>query len=185
MAILRSLRLVQLLLLTVFALALSAAQPSMAGGPDQLDFYMYIAVQNNSNLNNPIKTYTAVQSAQPPSPQNNSFGIIHTFDNLIFTAPDLNSTQLGRVQGWYGDVGQNVLTLFLVQTFTWSDGVYNGTFSLLGVDVANDPVKYDPIVGGTGDFAYARGIAQQSLVSTGTVNFETVSWFHYIINFKY
>nr|AOS49625.1 hypothetical protein [Davallia tyermanii] len=178
-----------MLLCTLCALSLSslsAPQPALAAsGPDHLDFYMYIAVQNNSNLDNPNVTFTAVQSAQPLSTQPNSFGIIHTFDNPLTSAADLNSTQLGHVQGWYGDVGQNLLTLFLAQTFTWNDGTYNGTFSLLGVDVASDAVKFAPIVGGTGDFAYVRGVAQQSLVSTATVNMETVSWFFYAIDFVY
>eukprot|EP00250_Pteridium_aquilinum_P004575 c14782_g1_i1 orf=83-640(-) len=177
-----------LLVLAIAAIAMVVVntQPAAAKqGPQKLKFYMFVAVQNNSNLNNPNATYTAVQSAQPPSPHPNSFGIIHTFDNPLTTAPSLNSTQVGRVQGWYGDVGQNVLTLFLVQTFTYADGKHNGTFSLVGVDVATDAVKYGPIVGGTGAFAFARGVAEQVLISTANITQETVSWFRFIIHFKY
>lgn len=168
-------------------LCLLGMQPALAAskGPAHLEFYMYVAVQNNSNLNATNVTYTAVQSAQPATTQNNSFGIIHTIDNPITSAADLNSTLLGRAQGWYGDVGQDVLTLFLVQTFTWSNGSYNGTFSLLGTDVATDEVKYAPIIGGTHDFAYARGVAQLTLVSTANVDQETVSWFLFVIDFLY
>lgn len=169
-------------ILCVLALVRLAALD--ASGPSHLDFYMYIAVQNNSNLNSNV-SFTAVQSAQPLSSQPNSFGIIHTFDNPLTTAADLNSTHLGNVQGWYGDTGQSVLTLFLVQTFTYNDSTYNGTFSLVGADVATDAIKFAPIVGGTGDFAYVRGVAQQSLISTATVNEETVSWFFYAIDFVY
>lgn len=175
----------QLLLLSV-GLCTIALPAAAAKGPKKLEFYMYIAVQNNSFLDNPsAPQFTAVQSAQPLQAQPNSFGIIHTFDNPLTIAPSLNSTNLGHVQGWYGDVGQNLLTLFLVQTFTYDDGKHNGTFSLLGVDVATDALKLAPIVGGTGDFAYARGVAQQSLLSTANINSETVSWFHFVIHFKY
>eukprot|EP00250_Pteridium_aquilinum_P031261 c43320_g1_i1 orf=30-599(-) len=168
------------------ALLMVAVRPATAlQGPDTLDFYMYVAVQNNNDLNNPNAKYTAVQSGQPPKVEPNSFGVIHTFDNPITTQQDLNSTHLGRVQGWYGDVGQSVLTLFLVQTFTYNDSKYSGTFSLLGVDVVTDARKFAPIAGGTGDFSYVRGFAEQSLLSTTTVNNETVSWFHYIFTFKY
>lgn len=174
-----------LLLLGLSTLLLLPAPALASKKPKHLEFYMYVAVQNNSFLDNPAAQFTAVQSGQPPQPQPNSFGIIHTFDNLLTTSPSLDSTHLGRVQGWYGDVGQDLLTLFLVQTFTYDDGKYNGTFSLLGVDVATDALKFAPIVGGTGHFAYARGVAQQSLLSTATVNSETVSWFHYVVKFKY
>lgn len=172
-----------LLLVGLSILAMQTAAASK--GPKKLEFYMNVVVQNNSFLDNPAAQFTAVQSAQPVQAQPNSFGIIHTFDNPLTIAPSLNSTRLGHVQGWYGDVGQDLLTLFLVQTFTYDDGKHNGSFSLLGVDVATDALKFAPIVGGTGDFAYARGIAQQSLLSTANVNSETVSWFHYIVHFKY
>lgn len=163
-----------------------AVQPVAAShGPKTLKFYMYVAVQNNSDLKNPKASFTAVQSAQPPSAQPNSFGIIHTFDNPITRRANLSSRHLGRAQGWYGDVGQSVLTLFLVQTFTYNDGKYNGTFSLLGVDVATDARKFAPIVGGTGAFAYVRGVAELSLLSTNVVKGETVSWFHFNITFKH
>ena len=175
------------LLLVALSISMLLLLPAAAASkkPKKLEFYMYIAVQNNTFLDNPAAQFTAVQSGQPPQAQPNSFGIIHTFDSPLTTGPSLDSTHLDPVQGWYGDVGQDLLTLFLVQTFTYADGKYNGTFSLLGVDVATDALKLAPIVGGTGDFAYARGVSKQTLLSTATINSETVSWFHYVINFKY
>ncbi|KAH7437568.1 hypothetical protein KP509_05G078700 [Ceratopteris richardii] len=169
-------------------IALGQAFPqgvSAANHPKRLRFYMYVAVQNNSDINNPKANYTAVQSAQPPRTEPFAFGIIHTFDNPLTTAPDLGSRRVGRVQGYYGNVGQSVLTLFLVQTFTYDDGKHRGTFSLVGVDVVTDKHKLSPIVGGTGDFSYARGIADQVLISTSVVNNMTTSWFRYSVKFKY
>ncbi|KAH7437570.1 hypothetical protein KP509_05G078900 [Ceratopteris richardii] len=177
-----------LLLMLGMAFALSGAVPgvwSAARRPSKLQFYMYVAVQNNSDLNNPKANYTAVQSAQPPRKEPLSFGIIHTFDNPLTTAPNLGSKRVGRVQGYYGDVGQSVLTLFLVQTFTYDDGKHRGTFSLVGVDVVTDEHKLSPVVGGTGDFSYARGIADQVLISTRIVHNMTTSWFRFSITFKY
>lgn len=152
--------------------------------PRSLEFYMYIAVQNTSFLNNPAP-FTSTLSAAPVQNQSNAFGEIHTFDNPLTTEASLNSLHVGHVQGWYGDVGQQNLTLFLVQTFTFVTAKYNGTLSLLGVDVASDKVKHAPIVGGTGDFAFARGVATQTLVSMSVIDERTVSWFHYRLKLKY
>eukprot|EP00250_Pteridium_aquilinum_P022987 c26008_g1_i1 orf=310-870(+) len=179
-------------LLLIFAMAaiamvvMNTQQVEAKKGPKKVEFFLYISVQNNSQLNAPNVTYTAVQSGQPPTPQNNSFGIIHTFDSPITSAASLNSTLLGRAQGFYGDVGQDVLTLLLVVTFTYDDGKHNGTFSVLGADIANAPSnKFVPVVGGTGDFSFARGVAQLGLVSIANINHETVSWFSYVVTFKY
>ena len=178
-----------LLIFAMAAIAMVVTNTQLAEakkGPSKVEFFLYISVQNNSHLNEPNVTYTAVQSGQPLTTQNNSFGIIHTFDSPITTEASLNSAHLGRAQGWYGDVGQDVLTLLLVLTFTYDDGKHNGTFSVLGADIANDPNnKFVPIVGGTGDFAFARGVAQLGLVSIANINHETVSWFSYVVHFKY
>lgn len=156
-----------------------------ASKPRSIQFYMYIAVQNTSFLDNPA-SFTAILSAHPVQNQSFAFGDIHTFDNPLTTNPSLNnSLHIGHVQGWYGNTGQTILTLFLAQTFTFNTTRYNGTLSLLGVDIATDAVKYAPIVGGTGDFAFARGVATQTLVSTNIVDSRTVSWFHYKIDLKY
>ncbi|KAH7286253.1 hypothetical protein KP509_33G066200 [Ceratopteris richardii] len=148
-----------------------------------LEFYMYIAVQNNTYVGS-AATYTAVQSAQPAQAQPFAFGTIHTFDNPLYAEASATSARVGRVQGWYGNTGQDILTLFLVQTFSLT-GSRNGTLSLVGVDIATDEVKYGAIVGGTGDFTFARGLATQKLVSTQNVDQQIVSWFHYSIDLRY
>ena len=51
-------------------------------------------------------------------------------------AASLNSMHFGCAQGWYGDAGWNDLTLLLVIAFTYNDRKQNGTFSLLGVNIA-------------------------------------------------
>ncbi|MCO5559458.1 hypothetical protein L7F22_013058 [Adiantum nelumboides] len=165
----------------------SAVKPSASVSPSppkSLDFYMYIAVQNNSILDS-LAAFTAVQTAQPNPAQPFAFGTIHTFDNPLYSAASLNSARLGRVQGWYGNAGKEILTLFLVQTFSFSGTPATGTLSLVGVDVVTDTIKSGAIVGGTGDFACARGVAQQTLVSTDIVNQQTVSWFRFAINLTY
>ncbi|MCO5596550.1 hypothetical protein L7F22_050615 [Adiantum nelumboides] len=162
--------------------SLSWAKPTQ---PSHIEFYMYIAVQNISFVDNPA-SYTALLSATPGQNESYAFGDIHTFDNPLTITPSLNNTlPIGHVQGWYGNTGQSVLTLFLVQTFAFTTQHYNGTLSLVGIDVANDALKYAPIVGGTGDFAFARGVALQTLVSTNIIDNRTVSWFHYSLDLKY
>ncbi|KAH7289093.1 hypothetical protein KP509_31G057200 [Ceratopteris richardii] len=175
---------IKLAILAVVVLAI-AARSASGNGPPSMEFYMYIAVQNNSLLDNPAP-FTAVQSAAPLQNQSFDFGKIHTFDNPLTTMPSLDlSFRIGRVEGWYGNTGQSILTLFLVQTFSFNTTEYNGTLSLVGVDVASDAVKYASVIGGTGDFAFARGVATQTLVSIANIQDRTVSWFHYKLDLKY
>ncbi|MCO5588799.1 hypothetical protein L7F22_042758 [Adiantum nelumboides] len=156
--------------------------------PKKLSFFMFIAVQNNSHLDNPKGQFTSVLSGEAPvTPQPFAFGNLHTFDNPLSKTMSLANPadRVGHVQGWYGNCGQSTLTLCLAQTFAYNDTVYSGTFSLLGSGMAMDPVKYAPVVGGTGDFAFCRGVAEQSRVFNAIVNSEENSWFRYNITLKY
>ncbi|MCO5592659.1 hypothetical protein L7F22_046662 [Adiantum nelumboides] len=156
--------------------------------PKKLSFFMFVAVQNNSFLENPKGQFTSVLSGEAPvSPQQFAFGNLHTFDNPLSKTMSLANPadSVGRVQGWYGNCGQSTLTLCLTQTFAYNDSIYSGSFSLLGSGVATDPVKYAAIVGGTGDFAFCRGVAEQSRVFNAFVNSEETSWFHYNVTFKF
>ncbi|KAH6556371.1 hypothetical protein KP509_32G037600 [Ceratopteris richardii] len=152
-----------------------------------LHFYMLIVVQNNTCLNNPKAKYTAVQTGEAPVPQPFSFGVLHTFDNPLSRKMSLEdpADHVGRVQGWYGDCGQTELTLCIAQTFAYDDGASKGTFALLGSDIATDRVKYAPIVGGTGDFTFCRGIASQMRVFHASIDSEETAWFEYNITLKF
>ncbi|MCO5579308.1 hypothetical protein L7F22_033163 [Adiantum nelumboides] len=115
--------------------------------PKKLSFFMFIAVQNNSFLDNPKGQFTSVLSGEAPvTPQPFAFANLDTFDNPLSKTMSLANPadRVGRVQGWYGNCGQSTLTLCLAQTFAYNDTVYSGTFSLLGSGVAMDPVKYAP-----------------------------------------
>lgn len=173
-----------LLLLLLLLCNIACAKKSK---PKQLHFYMLVIPQNISMLlDNPNAHYTAVRSGAPATPQSFSFGVLNTFDNPISKIPSLHNPAdiLGRVQGWYGDCGQDQLTLCLAQTFTYDDGYFNGTFSLVGVGIATATLKEAAIVGGTGDFAFCRGVAAQHRISSVSINFEENAWFQYTVTLK-
>ncbi|KAH7287082.1 hypothetical protein KP509_32G037000 [Ceratopteris richardii] len=178
--------LLKVLLVSVFMCSL-AARTHAKKRPSNLHFYMLIVVQNNTFLDNPNAKYTSVLTAARPVVQPFAFANLHTFDNPLSRKMSLENPadRVGRLQGWYGNCGQSELTLCLAQTFAYDDGTYKGTFSLLGSGIATDPVKHAPIVGGTGDFAFCRGIASQKRVLNAYINSEETSWFEYNITLKF
>jgi hypothetical protein len=85
-------------------------------------------------------------------------------EDPLTVGPELNSNQIGKAQGFYLTVSQEaVLELELVMgmTFAFTEGKYNGsTLSVLGRNTIGAPIREMPIIGGTGEFRFARGFIQ-------------------------
>ncbi|WJX78739.1 hypothetical protein P8452_61927 [Trifolium repens] len=92
------------------------------------------------------------------------FGSIVVLEDPLTVGPELNSNQIGKAQGFYLTVSQEaVLELELVMgmTFAFTEGKYNGsTLSVLGRNTIGAPIREMPIIGGTGEFRFARGFIQ-------------------------
>ncbi|KAL0386879.1 UNVERIFIED_CONTAM: Dirigent protein 11 [Sesamum radiatum] len=89
-----------------------------------------------------------------------AFGLVSVVDNLVTSGPEIESREVGRIQGLIGlaDFHEKALVMLLNVVFT--EGEYKGsTLSILGRNPLDDEVREVPVVGGTGGFRMARGYA--------------------------
>lgn len=98
------------------------------------------------------------------------FGRIIVMDDVLAVGPKLNSRIVGRVRGFYGSVSLEELGVLMAYNFVFTSGNYNGSaLSVVGYNPFFHKVREMPVVGGTGVFRLARGVAV-----TRTVWFDTV-----------
>ncbi|RAL50855.1 unnamed protein product [Cuscuta campestris] len=89
------------------------------------------------------------------------FGALSVMDDLLTETPDPRSKVVGRGQGTYGFTGVDEVSLLMVLNFFFTGGgEFNGsTLSILGRNAYYNEYREMPIVGGTGVFRLASGIA--------------------------
>ncbi|CAI0453885.1 unnamed protein product [Linum tenue] len=88
------------------------------------------------------------------------FGRLTMADNPLTLDPELNSTEVGRVQGLYGVASRTDAALVELFNFVFTaDGKYRGsTVTVLGRNpILATGTREMPVVGGTGVFCFARG----------------------------
>ncbi|XP_047313513.1 dirigent protein 1-like [Impatiens glandulifera] len=106
---------------------------------------------------------TMVKVAQAPtfsdkSPTN--FGYVNVMDDPLTAGPDINSELLGRAQGIYVSSDLNEVKFLMTLNYVFTSGPFNGsTLSILGCNPIMHTYREMPIVGGSGVFRLARGIA--------------------------
>ncbi|KAK6946402.1 Dirigent protein [Dillenia turbinata] len=98
----------------------------------------------------------AANSANSPT----AFGMVKIIDNPLTIRPDPKSKLVGRAHGLYAYQGAFDFDILMVVDLAFTDGIYNGsTLNIVGRNHNAVHVRDTPIVGGTGVFAFARGIA--------------------------
>ncbi|XP_057783201.1 dirigent protein 1-like [Salvia miltiorrhiza] len=86
------------------------------------------------------------------------FGKLVVLDNLVTSGPDVESDEVGRLQGTVGlaDLREKALVMLLNLVFT--KGEYEGsTLSILGRNPLGAAIRELPVVAGTGAFRMATG----------------------------
>lgn len=119
-----------------------------------LHFYFHDTVSGNAP--------TALRVAQAATTNQSStlFGMVVMIDDKLTVGQDPNSTEIGRAQGTYSSASQGELGLLMSMYFSFTSGKYNGSsISILGRNHALRPVREIPVVGGSGLFRLARGVA--------------------------
>ncbi|KAL3635646.1 hypothetical protein CASFOL_020193 [Castilleja foliolosa] len=132
----------------------------------QLTFYFHDILYNGKNKNN----YTAAIIGAPAWGNHttladyNHFGNMVAFDDPITLDNNLHSTPVGRAQGLYLYDGKNVFNAWLSFSFAINSTNPNlkGSLNFAGNDPMLNKTRDISVIGGTGDFAMARGIATMS-----------------------
>ncbi|KAL0348492.1 UNVERIFIED_CONTAM: Dirigent protein 21 [Sesamum angustifolium] len=89
-----------------------------------------------------------------------AFGLVSVLYNLVTSGPEIESREVGRIQGLIGLADFHEKALFMLLNVVFTEGKYKGsTLSILGRNPLDDEVREVPIVGGTGGFRMARGYA--------------------------
>lgn len=88
------------------------------------------------------------------------FGFSSIMDDPLTVGPEFSSKPVGRVQGLYASASFKEFSLLCAMTMIFTDEKYNGsTLSILGSNPTLHKHREMPIVGGTGVFRLARGVA--------------------------
>ncbi|XP_049400789.1 dirigent protein 22-like [Solanum stenotomum] len=130
------------------------------------------------------KNPTAITIAQPNTTAKPPiyFGVVDMIDDKLTVGPDPNSTIVGRAQGFYGSADQNEFSLLMTLNFVFTSGEYNGsTLSMLGRNPLFHQYREMPIVGGSGVFRLAQGIATANTCWFNTTSGDAVVEYHIMV----
>lgn len=108
---------------------------------------------------------TSVAVASAPTTANSStlFGTVVIADEPLTEGIDPKSEEVGRAQGILALASREELKFVMALSFSFSKGKFNGSsLSML----SENPVRELAIVGGTGKFRLARGVAVARTVKT-------------------
>lgn len=127
-------------------------------------FYFHDVLYNGSNAENATSAIVAApQGANLTSlTDNNHFGDLVVFDDPITLDNNLHSPPVGRAQGFYAYDMKTTFSAWLGFAFVLNSTEHRGTIIFAGADPILTKYRDISVVGGTGDFLMARGIANIS-----------------------
>ncbi|GKV26994.1 hypothetical protein SLEP1_g36204 [Rubroshorea leprosula] len=127
----------------------------------RLVFYFHDIIYNGKNAKNataaivgaPAWANRTILAAQ------GHFGDLVLFDDPVTLDNNLHSTPVGRAQGLYFYDGKDVFTAWLGFSFVFNSTEHRGSINFAGADPLLNKTRDISVIGGTGDFFMARGIA--------------------------
>ncbi|KAH7550209.1 hypothetical protein ACOSP7_024577 [Xanthoceras sorbifolium] len=90
---------------------------------------------------------------------NNLFGMLVVFDDPMTKDQNLHSPPVARAQGFYFYDRKTTFGAWFAYTLVFNSSDYKGTLNIMGADPITEKTRDLSVVGGTGDFFMARGIA--------------------------
>ncbi|XP_058190850.1 dirigent protein 23-like [Rhododendron vialii] len=103
------------------------------------------------------------------------FGLITVINDALTVGPEPNSLIVGRAQGTFTEAGLEKVGTLMTLNFVFTSGEYNGsTLSVLGRYPLFNLYRELPIVGGSGVFRLARGIATSEIYSFNTATGDAI-----------
>ena len=142
----------------------------------KLHFYFHDILSGNKP--------TAVQVAQAniTSKSPTLFGIVNVMDDPLTVGPEPDSRIIGSAQGLYASASQKDVGLLMTLNFVFTDGKYNGsTLSILGRNPVFHKYRELPILGGSGVFRLARGIATAKTHTFNATTGDAIVEYHVIV----
>ncbi|GMP37594.1 hypothetical protein CsSME_00009202 [Camellia sinensis var. sinensis] len=110
---------------------------------DLRDITTTIVAQSNTSLTSPT-----------------FFGLIYMVDDPLTVGPSQASKAVGRAQGLYGFSSKEDMRLIMAIDIVFTDGTYNrSTLTVLGSNPVTQTNRELAVIGGTGVFRLARGVA--------------------------
>ncbi|BFG31854.1 hypothetical protein CerSpe_181290 [Prunus speciosa] len=90
---------------------------------------------------------------------NSYFGMLVVFNDPITNDDKFHSPPVAKAQGFYFYDRKDTYTAWFAYTLVFNSSEHKGTLNIMGADLMTEKTRDLSVVGGTGDFFMARGIA--------------------------
>ncbi|XP_022738512.1 disease resistance response protein 206-like [Durio zibethinus] len=126
----------------------------------QMVFYFHDILYNGKNGKNATSAIVGAPAGanRTTLAGQNHFGNLVVFDDPITLDNNLHSIPVGRAQGFYLYDRKDFFTAWLGFSFVFNSTRHKGSITFAGPDPLNK-TRDISVIGGTGDFFMARGIA--------------------------
>ncbi|VVB11911.1 unnamed protein product [Arabis nemorensis] len=141
----------------------------------QFSFYYHDIMYNGDNVANA----TSATIVHPHGFGDFLFGKFVIFDDPITMDKNYRSKPVARAQGFFFYDMKLDYNAWFCYTLVFNSTEYKGTLNILGADLMMEPTRDLSVVGGTGDFFMARGIA-----TFATDTFEGANYFRVKMDIK-
>ncbi|OMO92817.1 Plant disease resistance response protein [Corchorus olitorius] len=134
----------------------------------KLHFFFHDRFAGEQNL-----TAVRVARASVTDTSATQFGLVSIMDDPLTEGFEPTSKEIGRAQGLYAFSGRDEMSMLMAMNLVFTTGDFNGsTLTILARNPAGPPYRELPIIGGSGVFRLARGVAlaqmhEFNLVTTG------------------
>ncbi|KAI7989171.1 Dirigent protein 5 [Camellia lanceoleosa] len=122
---------------------------------NRLKLFYHDTMFNGTNVSNA----TAATVANATKLGNFNFGMLVVFDDPMTVDNHFVSSPVARAQGFYFYDMKTTYNAWFAYTLVFNSTKYNGTINIMGADIMGEETRDLSVVGGTGDFFMARGIA--------------------------
>jgi len=144
-------------------------------------YYHDILYSGNNTANATSAAVTKPAAALSLSHWKNGtfFGLLVVFDDLVTEEQALSSEPVARAQGFYFYDKKEQYNAWMAFSLVFNSTAYTGTLNLMGADLIAERTRDISVVGGTGDFFMARGVA-----TLRTDSFEGLYYFRLQMDIK-
>ncbi|XP_027121440.2 pterocarpan synthase 1-like [Coffea arabica] len=142
----------------------------------KLHFYLHDII----TAKNPTAVIVAQAKITSKSPT--KFGETVVLDDPLTQGPEPYSKIIGHAQGIYSFVSKEEKSLIMILNLVFKDGKFNGsTLSLLASNPFLHEYREMPILGGTGAFRLARGIATEKTYAANVTTKNAIAEYHVLV----